>query len=172
MISFFDRLFGRRKINREYTHTDEKEKAVGNMSYPDSTLENDEEYEVKSQSVNGKLSICGKTPKIIGEWEACGNKYLISHFDMKFMQEVDKKNHPDSMVYGGFMTIVLVDSVPDVIREWITDRNKKHDGKIRFYVNEESFSGNSIVSLSFEDAYCTQYKRNVDLFEDIDLTTL
>jgi hypothetical protein len=160
-MGFLDRFFGR-----------EKKSVIADTSILGNRSPTDPMNELQTKTVGGKLIIDGTTPEIVGELTIETKKYLINNFELEFRQNVNKINIPESETFGGFMTVSLLDKSDDLIEAWVTCTYKKHDGEVRFYENNIQAIGSSLVNIKFTEAYCMQYKREMNVLKKHDSITL
>lgn len=132
-MKFLDRLFGK------YREPNAKEESV--------CASEDEHVEIENN-----------IPDIIGELTMGESTYLIREFEMDFMQDVDKNNHPCGITYGGFINLVFLDKPDYMMMEWIISPQKQYDGEIRFYKNTSQNMENSLMNILFRKASCVNYK--------------
>jgi len=85
--------------------------------------------------------------------------YDIEHFGIRFSQTVDHKGQPQHEAQGGKLTIVLSQSIGNTIYDW-GKRTKRKDGKVLF----QSKSEGTVLEILFQDAYCVNLTRSVDMF--------
>lgn len=85
------------------------------------------------------------------------NEFELSEFEIRFNQNVDHKGEPQNSVRGGQMHMTLSQIVPNNIYEWAMKSTVK-DGEVVFRIK----SGNSPLKISFSNAYCVNFKRNIN----------
>jgi|GEM_PF-1207803 len=104
----------------------------------------------------------------------CMNKtYIVENFNLNFRQDVDTlKNRPDSFTYGGIMQITLNGFLDSDLEDWITQTYLTRNGEIRFFPNMPKITDSSLLTVFFEDAYCTACKKTIDAVTFGVLTTL
>ena len=107
---------------------------------------------------DGQVAIEGKSPDIVGELSVDGNFYLIRDFEMDFMQDTDKDNHPYGIPYGGFIKLVFIDKPALFMKEWIISPQKRYNGEIRFYKNTSQNVENALITILFNKACCVNYE--------------
>ena len=109
----------------------------------------------------GELFSESKNSPYIAELTLDQQKFLPSHFDISFKQDIDEKNRPISGVYGGIITLTLKGPVEDNIKRWITNPGLKKDGQIRLYPNNNMPEEGAYTTMVFKDAKCTLYKKEI-----------
>jgi hypothetical protein len=82
--------------------------------------------------------------------------YRIQDFQMGFLQDIDFKGQPQYEVTGGLMTIVITQVPDDVINKWVMNSRSLMSGSFVF-----KHLGHTLLSISFEDAYCVGYKKDI-----------
>jgi len=121
---------------------------------------------------SGRLFFGKKEPSIIVQMMFNGQKYIIEEFDLEFKQDVNAKGKPDSMPYGGLITITMSDTSQDSINDWMMDSFRKQDGEFRFLMNDGMIREGARLVIRFEDAYCVNYQKVVNPVGAGVLTTL
>ncbi len=161
MSGFLDKLFGKLKPARK---SNKKSKGKNNLTK--------EEYEYKPQSVDGKLILNGITPDVIGELSIDNNKYMFSNMKISFEQQLNKNKMPESMTQLGLISLTLIGNTDDLIDEWMINSRKQHSGDLRFFKNDVKEIGQSLTNVSFENAYCVEYEKNINVPENVNESTL
>ncbi len=85
------------------------------------------------------------------------NEFELSEFGISFNQNVDHKGEPQNRVRGGQMHLTLSQIVPNNIYEWAMKSIMK-EGEVVFRIK----SGSSPLKISFSNAYCVNFKRNIN----------
>lgn len=102
-----------------------------------------------------------------------GKTYIVEGFNLNFKQDLDpRKNRPDSFTYGGTMQITLSETPDHAINDWMAQTYRLRNGSIRIFPNAPKLTQSSLLTLSFEDAYCVAYSKKINTKTSGLLTTL
>lgn len=102
----------------------------------------------------GKVYEDKRNPTMAGEMELCGEKYLLSEFDLDFDREDNTREY--FRAYA-----VFADSVSASVESWIMNSAKKESGKVKFYRNSDAMDQGALFEIKFSNASCVQYRKNV-----------
>lgn len=108
---------------------------------------------------SGRLFFGKKEPSMVVQFHFKGLKYIVEEFDMDFSQDVDIKGRPDSLPYGGLITITISDVPCESINSWIMNSCQKQDGEFRFLMNDGMIKEGALLQIGFKDAYCIDYQK-------------
>lgn len=102
----------------------------------------------------GKVYEDNRNPTMAGELELCGDKYLLSEFDLDFDREDNAREY--FRAYA-----VFTDSASASVESWILNSGKKESGKVRFYLNSDAMDAGALFEITFSNASCVQYRKHV-----------
>lgn len=108
---------------------------------------------------SGRLFFGKKEPTMVIHFLLGEAIYVVEEFDLEFKQDVNSKGKPDSIVYGGKLTVTISDIPNDNINQWMMDCYKRQDGEFRFLVNEDKIQEGALLHIQFKDAYCIDYQK-------------
>ncbi len=86
-------------------------------------------------------------------------KYILTDFDWKIEEGVDRSNKPSGDVHGGLISFTFGDPVDQLIHNWIINAGTKHTGIVKFYTH--SMDEGAQMEMKFEDAICARYFKQV-----------
>ena len=101
-------------------------------------------------------------PDLVAKFTFMEETYILENFEIGFSQEVNEKGKPGGLPHGGIMTLTLSETPDANINAWITREDLLRDGEIRFFPNKEKIKKSSILDITFKDAYCIRYKKQID----------
>lgn len=120
----------------------------------------------------GRLFFGKKEPSMVVSFLFKAKKYILEEFDLEFGQEVNTKGKPDSLLYGGRITITISEVPDESINAWMMNSYQKQDGEFRFLVNDGMINQGAVLQIQFRDAYCTDYRKTLNPQGAGSLTTL
>ena len=120
----------------------------------------------------GRLFFGKKEPSMIVSFQFKKKKYILEEFDMEFGQEVGSKSRPDSLPYGGRITITISEVPDESINSWMMNVYQKQDGEFRFLINDGMINQGAVLQIQFRDAYCIDYRKTLNPQGAGSLTTL
>lgn len=120
----------------------------------------------------GRLFFGKKEPSMIVSFQFKKKKYILEEFDMEFGQEVGSKSRPDSLPYGGRITITISEVPDESINSWMMNAYQKQDGEFRFLINDGMINQGAVLQIQFRDAYCIDYRKTLNPQGAGSLTTL
>ena len=93
-------------------------------------------------------------PDMACELTLCGEKYLLSEFDLQYdRQDSDK---------GCFeMCARIEERVHHAIENWIASSARKESGCIRFYRNTEMAAEGALFEIRFKEAGCIRFRKHL-----------
>jgi hypothetical protein len=104
----------------------------------------------------------GRIPDLVAKFTFLDSTYILENFDIGFTQEVNENGKPGGLPHGGMMTLTLSET-PDVkINEWIMSEEMMRDGEIRIFPNKRKVDESSVLNITFKDAYCIRYKKQMN----------
>lgn len=115
----------------------------------------------KGQTVDTPASCNSLTGQIRISLDLENKSYEANLFDIDFKRELNEKNEPDGLGYGGFIFLELtnIDSEHELY-EWIAATRLYHDGKIRIYQESENGQRKALLfSIVFKEACCISYHK-------------
>lgn len=102
----------------------------------------------------GKVFMDKRNPTMAGEIQLCGEKYILSEFDIDYDREDGSREYFRAYV-------VFSDSVKAAVENWILNSGKKESGAVRFYRNNDAMDEGALFDIKFRDASCVHYRKNV-----------
>lgn len=106
-------------------------------------------------------TVLGSVPDVIIKFTFADKTYILDEFDLNFSQELNEKGQPGGLPRGGIMSLTISE-VPDYsLNEWISKDTLLHDGIITFFSNQDHVSDSALLVISFTDAYCINYHKNI-----------
>lgn len=120
----------------------------------------------------GRLFFGKKEPSMIVSFWFKTKKYILEEFDLEFGQDVSTKGRPDSLPYGGRITITFSEVPDEDINSWMMNSFQKQDGEFRFLMNDGMVNQGAVLQILFRDAYCIDYRKTLNPQGAGSLTTL
>ena len=112
-------------------------------------------------------------PDVVIHFIFMDKTYIVENFNLNFKQDINTyKNRPDSFTYGGTMQITLSGFLDFALDEWLTQTYQTREGEIHFFPNTPKITDSALLSIFFEDAYCTACNKTIDAETSGVLTTL
>jgi len=112
-------------------------------------------------------------PDVVIHFIFMDNTYIVEDFNLNFKQDINTyKNRPDSFTYGGIMQITLSGFLDPALDEWLTQTYQTRKGEIHFFQNMPKITESALLTIFFEDAYCTACNKSIDAVTSGVLTTL
>jgi len=108
---------------------------------------------------SGRLFFGKKEPTVIVQFLFKGKKYIVEEFDLEFKQDVNIKGKPDSLPYGGQITVTISDIPDESVNAWMMNSYQKQEGEFRFFMNEGLIREGALLQIQFKDAYCVDYQK-------------
>ena len=119
----------------------------------------------KSEPISRKnepMNSPSRIPDFVAKFTFMEDTYILEDFDISFTQEVNEKGRPGGLPYGGMMTLTLSETPNANINEWIMREKMLRDGEIRMFPNKNKVDESSVLNITFKDAYCIRYKKQMD----------
>ncbi|MDR2148869.1 MAG: hypothetical protein LBE91_20710 [Tannerella sp.] len=113
-----------------------------------------------------------KLPDRIIKFFFMDNSYILEEFSIDFQQEINKKGRPDGLPTGGVMELTFAGAPDYYINEWMLREELKRNGEIRFFSGKLKVTGGADLIITFEDAYCVDYKKHVHTLKGGLFTTI
>jgi hypothetical protein len=107
----------------------------------------------------GKLYFGKKTPLIVVQFLFRGKTYILEEFDMSFSQDEDTRTQDGSA--GNLISITISEPADENINQWMVNAYEKRDGEFRFFVNTPRITESAALFVSFRDAYCIAYHKEI-----------
>ena len=101
-------------------------------------------------------------PDLVAKFTFMEETYILENFDIGFTQEVNEKGKPGGLPYGGIMTLTLSETPDANINEWMMRERMMRDGEIRVFSNKSKIDESSVLDITFKDAYCIKYKKQMN----------
>ncbi|MGL5228872.1 MAG: type VI secretion system tube protein TssD [Bacteroidales bacterium] len=100
----------------------------------------------------GKIFDDKRNPNMACELTLCGEKYLLSEFDMQYDREAAGKEYIE-------MYAVIEEYLHSSIESWITAPSRKENGRIRFYSNTGALEEGAFFDIRFKGASCVRFRK-------------
>lgn len=94
-----------------------------------------------------------RNPVIVCELSLCGDKHILSEFDIACELVSNTKEYFEAYA-------VFSEPVNAEVEKWITRPTKKENGSVRFYRNSDILNEGALFEIKFSNASCVRY-RNV-----------
>lgn len=182
-MNFFEkimtgRLFSRRKKEEREERLDSVAPETENVPKTDLQPSSDipQKEVMRQPDLQPKSSKSKKTyygPETIIKFFFMDKTYIVEDFDLSFKQDINTyKNRPDSMTYGGILTITLSEPPAPEINEWMMQTYVAKSGEIGFFPNKSKITDSALLTIYFFDAYCVKYHKEINTSGVGLLTTL
>ncbi|MDR0428256.1 MAG: hypothetical protein LBH12_06595 [Dysgonamonadaceae bacterium] len=103
-----------------------------------------------------------RIPDLVAKFTFMEKTYILENFDIGFTQEVNEKGRPGGLPHGGIITLTISETPEAGINEWMMREKQLRDGEIRIFPNKSKVNESSVLHLTFKDAYCIRYKKQID----------
>ncbi|WP_165042163.1 type VI secretion system tube protein TssD [Dysgonomonas sp. ZJ709] len=87
-----------------------------------------------------------------------GKEYEVEQFRIGFSQPTDDKGEPETETMGGQVMIILSETVPESIYDWVLKSGIKKNGQIVF----KTQTSNAPLRVQFFNASCINFTRTVN----------
>lgn len=102
---------------------------------------------------------------IVCEMSLCGQKYILSKFDIKY--ELRDRNKKYFQAHVAFS-----DPINEKTESWITMGGRKESGEISFYHNNKKTIDGALFKIIFMSASCINYQNSIDSDNVIKMITI
>lgn len=103
-----------------------------------------------------------RIPDLVAKFTFMNKTYILEDFEIGFTQEVNDKGRPGGLPHGGFISLTFSESPEADVNEWMMREKLLRDGEIRFFKNKSKVRDSSVLNITFKDAYCVKYKKQID----------
>lgn len=111
----------------------------------------------------GKVFEDKRNPKMVCELSLCGEKYILSQFDMGYDHTTSSHDYFEAYA-------IFEEPVRAEVENWITMSGRKESGTVRFYRNDDVMDEGALFEVRFKDAHCVHYSRSQQ--DAVQITTI
>ena len=92
-----------------------------------------------------------RNPGMVCEMALCGQKYILSGFDMAYEPENSMKEYFEAYA-------VFAEPVNTAVEQWITKADRRESGVVKFFRNSDALSEGALFEIRFREASCVRYR--------------
>lgn len=101
----------------------------------------------------GKVFPDKREATLVCEMRLLGGTYMLDEFDLSYA--------PENGTMKFSLNAVVAEPINSRLESWISQGNRRTDGEIRFYKNNDAFNEGALFHLRFSDAVCTRFRQTM-----------